>query len=356
MSEVLAVIKEHEGVGISVRRVALRAPGDFEVLVRPHACGICGSDLKTWEFQAYRQEYLRKSMPVIMGHEVAGEVLAIGRHVRNVAVGDRVLTDPVMRCGVCRLCEEGRTNICLDRRVLGYEMDGGMAELAVLPAACLIKIPASIDYLDAPLLEILGTAVHAIERTGLVTGQPCAIIGPGPLGLMLLQALRASGATPVAIYGTERSRPRLEIARRLGADLVDVTDPAVLARDANRYEHVFEVAGRPEALAAAGQLVRHGGNLVFASGFDRVPEEFRLNAMLKNREVNLITATGHPRQAWDRSLALVESGQVRIDGLVDLVVPLEEADRAFQAAWQRTALKAVIRCNPTTAWKNYADT
>jgi len=346
MKDVLAVLKDKPGVGITVRRVPLRELGDFDVLVKPYACGICGSDLKTYEWQSYRREFLNKSMPVIMGHEVAGEVLAVGSQIRHLAPGDRVLTEPVVRCGVCRLCEEGRTNICVSRKVLGYEMDGGMAELAVLPAVSLIKLPPSIHYVDAPLVEILATAVHAIERAGLVTGQPCAIIGPGPLGLMLLQALRASGASPLAVYGTERSRPRLDIAKRLGADEVALADAATVDRDQGRFEFVFEVAGRPEALLAGARLVRRGGSLVFASGFDDMPAGFRLNAMLKNREVNLITSTGHPRTSWDRSLALVASGKVRIDGLVDLKVPLSQADQAFQAAYTRESFKTVVMCNP----------
>lgn len=345
MTEVLAVLKDRPGVGITVKRVRLREVGDFDALVKPYACGICGSDLKTYEWQPYRREFLMQSMPVIIGHEVAGEVLAVGAQVRNVKPGDRVLTEPVMFCGHCRLCQEGRTNICESRKVLGYETDGGMAELAVLPARCLIKIPASIHYTDAPLLEILATAVHAIERAGLVTGQACAVVGPGPLGLMLLQALRASGATPVAVYGSERSRPRLEIAKRLGADEVSLSDTASIDRDLARFEYVFEVAGRPEALLASAKLTRRGGALIFASGFDEVPPELRLNAYLKNREVNLITATGHPRTAWDRAIALVSSGKVRIDGLVDLTVSLADADRAFKAAFARESFKTVILCN-----------
>lgn len=347
MSDVLAVVKETAGIGISVRRVPLRDVGDFDALVKPFACGICGSDLKTYEWQSYRREFLIKSMPVIMGHEVAGEVVAVGRQVRNLKVGDRVLTEPVLRCGVCRLCEEGRTNICESRKVLGYETDGGMAELAVIPTACLIKIPDSIQFVDAPLLEILATAVHAIERAGLVTGQSCAVVGPGPLGLMLFQALRAAGAWPLAVFGTQRSLPRLELAKSLGADEIGTTDAATIERNLARFEFVFEVAGRPEALLAAARMTRRGGCLVFASGFDDLPEGFRLNALLKNREVNLITSTGHPRTAWDRSLALVASGRVRIDGLVDSVVPLAQAERAFQAAYARESFKTVVLCNPS---------
>lgn len=345
MSEVLAVLKDNPGTGISLKRVELPELGDFDVLVKPIACGICGSDLKTYEWHSYRQPALNKAMPVIMGHEVAGHVVQVGRLVTKFKPLDRVLTEPVLSCGACRLCEEGRTNICESRKVLGYETQGGMAQMAVLPAACLIKLPSSISFINAPLLEILATAVHAIERAGLVTGQPCAVIGPGPLGIMLMQALRAAGAWPVAIYGSERSRPRLELAKRMGADQVGISDEETITRDESRFEYTFEVAGRPEALLASVRLARRGGTVVFGSGFDHVPEGLKLNAHLKNREVNLVTTTGHPRTAWDRALALVVSGKVRIDGLVDLQVPLEEADKAFQAAYARESFKTVIICN-----------
>lgn len=346
MTEVLAVLKDTPGTGISLKRVELPALGDYDVLVKPVACGICGSDLKTYEWHSYRQPALKKAMPLIMGHEVAGHVVQVGARVTRFKPLDRVLTEPVLSCGACRLCEEGRTNICESRKVLGYETQGGMAQMAVLPAASLIKLPSSISFIDAPLLEILATAVHAIERVGLVTGQPCAVVGPGPLGIMLMQALRASGAWPVAVYGSERSRPRLELAKRLGADEIGLSDEETITRDEGRFQCAFEVAGRPEALLASARLARRGGTVVFGSGFDQVPEGLKLNAHLKNREVNLVTTTGHPRTAWDRALSLVVSGKVRIDGLVDLQVPLADADKAFQAAYTRESFKTVIICNP----------
>lgn len=345
MTEVLAVVKDKPERGITLRAVTLPELGDHDVLVKPMACGICGSDLKTYEWNSYRRPALNKAMPVIMGHEVAGHVVQVGRLVTRFRPLDRVLTEPVLSCGVCRLCEEGRTNICESRKVLGYETQGGMAQMAVLPSASLIKLPHSISFVDAPLLEILATAVHAIERAGMVTGRSCAVVGPGPLGIMLMQALRAAGAWPVAVYGSERSRPRLELARRMGADETGISDEETITRDEGRFEYTFEVAGRPEALLAAVRLARRGGIVVFGSGFDEVPPGLKLNAHLKNREVNLVTTTGHPRTAWDRALSLVESGKVRIDGLVDLQVPLEEADKAFQAAYTRESFKTVIICN-----------
>jgi len=346
MTDVLAVLKDQPGVGVTVRTVTLPELGDYDVRVKPIACGICGSDLKTYEWHSYRQPGLKKAMPVILGHEVAGYVVEVGRRVTGLKPLDRVLTEPILSCGHCRLCEEGRTHICESRKVLGYETQGGMARMAVLPARCLIKLPPSIAFVDAPLLEILGTAVHAIERVGLVAGRSCAVVGPGPLGNMLAQALHAAGAWPVAVYGTERSRPRLELAKRMGADEIGISDDATLTRDEGRFEFTFEVAGQPEALLAAVRLVRRGGTVVFGSGFDEVPAGLKLNAHLKSREVNLVTTTGHPRTAWDRALALVESGKVRIDGLVDLQVPLERADEAFQATYARNSFKTVVICNP----------
>ena len=347
MKEVLAVFKETEDVGITIRQSWLKPLGDLDALVKPYACGICGSDLKTYEFQSYRREFLRQSMPVIMGHEVAGQVIQVGRLVKHLRPGDRVLTDPVMHCGNCRLCNQGRTNICESRKILGYETDGGMAQMAVLPASCLITIPSEIEYIDAPLLEILATAVHAIERVGLVSGQPCAILGPGPLGIMLLQALKASGAWPITVFGSERSRPRLELAMQLGADEVIVVNEDNIGQHLSRYEYVFEVAGKPEALTNGARITRRGGKLIFASGFDQVSADFRLNEYLKNREIDLVTSTGHPRTAWDIAISLVLSGKVRLSGLVDSLVPLAQADKAFHAAFNRENFKTVIICNPS---------
>ncbi len=337
----LAVVKAGPESGVVLQRRPLPPLGERDVLLRPLATGICGSDLATYSWHERRRPVLLASMPVVMGHEVAGEVVRVGPAVRDFASGDRVVTDPLLRCGTCRLCLAGRPQICVARRQLGYHVDGGMAELAVVPATCLVHLPDEIGWIEAPLVEVLAVGVHALERAGLVAGQACAVVGPGPVGLLLAQAVRAAGASPVALLGTDRSRPRLESARAYGIDETAVLDEDWIVRNLERFEVVFEAAGTPEALLAAVRLTRRGGRVVYASGFED-PVPIRFNEMLKLREIDLYTSTGHPPSAWERSFGLVKAGAVRLDGLVDLTVPLERAAEGFAAAYARQVFKCVV--------------
>lgn len=341
--EVLALVKASSEIGVDVRRVALQTPQPSDVLVMPVACGLCGSDVKTYGWHVDRRPFLLSSMPVMLGHEVTGVVVDVGSEVDLFRPGDRFVTDPLVSCGTCRLCRSGRPNICVHRRQIGYQVNGGAAELAFLPSRSLVKLPDEVGWAEAPVLEVLAIAVHAIERAGLVSGQPCAVVGAGPLGLMLVRALKAAGASLVTCIGTPRSPARLEQARVFGAD--EVFDTRHTAGHADTYEVVFEVGGTPDALVLATEIVRRGGRIIYASGFD-TPPPVRLNSALKNREVDLLTSTGHPPTAWERAMSLAVSGRVRLDSLVDRIVPLQDSKKGLREMYERSTTKCLVVCNP----------
>jgi threonine dehydrogenase-like Zn-dependent dehydrogenase len=282
-------------------------------------------------------------MPVVLGHEAAGVVLAINGDA-PFAIGDRVVTDPIVRCGMCRLCVTGRPNICEQRQQIGFHIDGALSERALVPITSLVPLPTGIRWNEAPLMETLAVGVHALERAGAVFGQPCAIVGPGPVGLLLLQALKAAGAYPIVMVGRQGSEARLALARAMGATETCMANDEALVSMRNEFEVSFEVAGSATALELAVSLTRRGGRIVEASGFDE-PTSIRFNRDLKLMEIDLLTSTAHPPTAWSRAFGLVASGAVRLSGIVDMVVPLADATTGFMAASDRKIVKCVVRCD-----------
>ncbi|MPZ24910.1 MAG: alcohol dehydrogenase catalytic domain-containing protein [Micromonosporaceae bacterium] len=339
-----AVVKDRPQPGVRVAEVTLR-PRATDVVVRPLAIGICGSDVSTYRWGTDRANRMRVSLPVVMGHEIVGEVVEIGPAARTrpgvsgLAVGARIIAEPIVACGRCRTCVDGRTNLCYERRVLGLDVDGGMADLAVLPASSVLPLPVALPPTEATLLEPLATAVQAMAKVGPVAGVSCAVVGPGPLGLLLTQALVTAGAT-TTVLGTERSRERLRLASTLGAAETVVADAEWTRANGDRFEVVFDVGG-PTALLQAVQLVRRGGRVVYASGSD-VPVPIAFNSMLKHRGIDLLTSTGHQLDAWMEAFALAASGGVRLAPLIDAVVSLERVADGFAAASARSVLKCVV--------------
>src|SRR5688572_8071009 len=194
-----------------VSEVARPEPARDQVLVRVTNSGICGTDLKIFTGA------MPATYPVIMGHEMAGEVLdgADGSGLRR---GDRVLVDPVLYCGSCFDCRAGRTNLCPQGVVIGREVDGGFADFVVAPRTHVYPLPASIDSRTAPLIQVLTTVLHAQRRASISAGQSVAVIGLGVSGQLHMQLARARGAGPV--IGLTRSAWKRGVAERLGADLI----------------------------------------------------------------------------------------------------------------------------------------
>jgi len=203
---------------LDVAEVETPAPAAGEVLVRVANSGICGTDLKIFP-GAVLVRY-----PLIMGHEMSGEVVA-GDGDGRVRKGDRVLVDPVLYCGTCFDCLAGRTNLCANGGVIGREVNGGFADFVVAPRTHVFPLPASIDNRTAPLIQVLTTCLHAQRRAGVSAGQSVAVIGLGVSGQLHVQLAKARGAHPV--IGISRSRWKRGVAESLGADITLSGDDAV---------------------------------------------------------------------------------------------------------------------------------
>src|SRR5579862_7932300 len=191
-------------------------PGRGEVLVRVETCGICGSDV-----HGYDGSSGRRIPPIVMGHEAAGTVAAVGPGVEGYAKGDRVTFDSTVYCGECTNCARGNMNLCDNRQVIGvscgdYRRHGAFAEYIAVPEHIIYPLPEAMSFPEAAMLEAVSVALHAVHVSGDLKGQTTLVIGAGMIGLLTFQAARAAGAARVFIADIDDTR--LNLARTLGVD------------------------------------------------------------------------------------------------------------------------------------------
>ena len=195
--------------------LAIPEPGRDEVLIRVAACGICGSDV-----HGYDGSSGRRIPPIVMGHEAAGTIAAIGKAVAGWSQGDRVTFDSTIYCGECPPCLRGNSNLCDRRQVLGvscgdYRRAGAFAEFVVVPARIVHRLPENLSFAEAAMLEAVAVALHAISLVAIAPDSMSLVVGAGTIGLLLQQALRVAGCSRVFVSDVDPTR--LKLSRELGA-------------------------------------------------------------------------------------------------------------------------------------------
>ena len=314
-----------------VSNVATPQPAQDQVLVRVTNSGICGTDLKIFT-GAMPARY-----PVIMGHEMAGEVLDAADDA-HLGPRDRVLVDPVLFCGACVDCRAGRTHLCGRGAVIGREVDGGFADFVAVPRSHVYALPSSIDHRTAPLIQVLTTVLHAQRRANIGpdtddggTRQSVAVIGLGVSGQLHVQLAKARGAGPV--IGLTRSAWKRGIADDLGAD---ITAPAgdegirVVrdATDGHGADVVIESTGVVQGIADAIAMVRPGGTIVLF-GIYTATEGALPFYQLYYKEPTIISARAARGEDFPESIDLVAGGRIRLGPLVTQVLPVTDLERAL---------------------------
>lgn len=324
--------------------VATPEPGAGEVLVKVGGCGVCGSDL-----HALRSDpgYEMIRPPVVLGHELAGTVAGTGDRVAGaiVAPGDRVAAVSIQGCGACPACQDGRGQLCPDRRILGIHHDGGLAGYVRVAARHLIPLPTAVDPLDAALTEPLSVAVHAtLERSTVRAGTRVVVTGPGTIGLLCAQLARASGADVLVLGTGVDAERRLPLARELGlgtANLAATTPSAAIrAHFGPREPELWlEAAGAPAAFDAAVQQTGAGGRITVIAQYARRVEMFVPD--LLRREITLAFSYAANPAAYATAADLLATGTVTARPLIT-PFPLDRAPDAFDAAATGRVVKAVV--------------
>lgn len=326
-------------------------PGPGEVLVRVAMCGTCGTDLKIYDGH----------FPLILpygaftpGHEWTGTVVAVGETVDEVGVGDRVCIEAHHGCGRCDNCLVGRYTACLNygqagkgHRATGMTADGGFAEYVLHHVSALYKMPPQVSFKDAVLLTTAGTGLYGLDAAGgYIVGQDIAIFGPGPVGLMTVQACKQLGAATVILVGTRPSR--LEVGRRLGADhLVNVRegDPVAAIReltDGRGVDLAIECSGAAETPQQCVEVTKRGGKILVVAFYPQ-PVTLDLTSVVRS-DITIYTTHGEGGNNVKRAVSLAAQGRLRGAELVTHEFPLEEIAEAFRVMRERLGdpLKIVI--------------
>lgn len=339
----LALVKAGRGLrGVQLRPWPVPRPRTGEVLVRVRAVGICGTDL-----HIIRDEY-DHAEPLVLGHEWAGEVVALGRGVHSWRIGVRVVGELHTRaCGRCALCRSGNQQICPAKRPYGTYEHGALATYFRIPARLLHRIPASLSFTEAALLEPTACAIQASQRvSALRRSDTVAVVGHGPIGLLLAAYLQRSGrGRGVVLVGSSRhGRARLATARRLGVRTVvdsqaglDAVRRAV-GRDG--ADVVFEAGGSTDSIQLAIDLVRRDGT-IGVLGLSARPVELFWNNLVK-RDLTLVFSFSSNAAAWTEAIRAFRRGWIRPRALGARVLPLRQWQQGLKLLAQRRTAKVIL--------------
>ncbi len=309
-----------------------------EALIRVKACGICGSDV-----HGYDGSSGRRIPPLIMGHEAAGVIEGMGAKVEGFSLGDRVTFDSTVYCGECEYCLEGKVNLCDRRMVLGvscgeYRRHGAFAEYVAVPSRILYKLPPSLPFEHAAMIEAVSVAVHAVGRVKFQPGDASVVVGAGMIGLLLVQAARAAGCDRV--IAVDLDRDRLKLAKELGATqsinpLESDTIETILGATAGQGARVsFEVVGSTPTVETAIQATRKGGAVVLVGNL--APQvEFPLQSVV-TREITLFGSCASAGE-YPKCIELMDKGAIKVSPLISAQATLEEGAEWFDRLYAKEA-------------------
>lgn len=318
-------------------------PADDEVLVAVRDVGICGSDVHYYEHGRIG-DYVVED-PLVLGHEAAGEVVETGEAVDSLEPGDRVALEPGVPCRRCAHCKRGDYHLCPDVTFMATPPhDGAFTEFVAWPADFAYRLPEHVSTTEGALCEPLSVGIHACRRGEVGTGDTVLVAGAGPIGLMVLAAARAAGATDVLV--TDVVDEKLALASDRGADrTVNVADedlgPAVEAfTDGEGVDVVVEASGAEPSIRSTLDAVRRGGVVVLVGLASEATVPFDVLEVVDN-EVD-VRGSFRYKNTYPTAVDLLADGAVEVASLVDFEMELEDVDEAFRRAQEPTVVKGMI--------------
>jgi len=308
--------------------------GEGEVLIKVEYCGICGSDLHTFI----------EGVNIRHGHEFSGDIVEVGAGVKGWEVGDRVTAESSSSCGDCYWCKRGEMGLCENFLVTWNQIPGAFATYTKAEYHRLHKLPPEISYEEAVLVEPAAVALHAVKSSNMGVGDVVAVLGLGPIGQLVARLAKVSGA--IAVYATEASQSRLELAGGAVDEAIDVNvvDPVarILELTGGRGpDVVFECAGAISTTQQAVALVRKGGTVVIAGVSLHPVETFVSNIIL--RELTVKGSMLFPSAEFATALSLIRDKMIDVAPLITSVMPLDDINEAFEMAVRAEGGKILIR-------------
>jgi len=331
MEDMKALVVEGEK-NLNYKNVPIPVIKDNEVLVKVHACGICGSDIPRAKDGGVH------SYPIIIGHEFSGEIVKVGTTIKNIAVGQRVTAAPLIPCGHCENCATGRPAMCTQYSFIGSRQGGAMAQYVAVPAENIVPIADNITYEQAACIEPLTVAIHGIERVGqLKSGSTASVYGAGTIGLLTMQCLLAKGLEHVYIIDIDQAK--LDLAKKLGAyEALNSSKIDVLQyfSEIGKVDYAFETAGVNILQAQMPELVKKTGNIVYIGTAPRdVVFPAKTFELILRGELNITGSwmsysAPFPGSEWIGAVEYLQSGKVKVDELITHTLPLSAGYKAFE--------------------------
>ncbi|HEY7493029.1 MAG TPA: L-threonine 3-dehydrogenase [Candidatus Tectomicrobia bacterium] len=339
----LAVVKARPQRGGELTRVAVPQCQPHEVLVRLRATSVCGTDVHIYHWDQWAQH--RLTLPRILGHEAAGEVVEVGREVQGIAVGDLVSAETHIPCGHCYQCRTGKPESCQRLKILGIDTDGAFAEYVALPEIDVWKNDPVIPLECTAIQEPLGNAIDTVLAED-VAGKTVLVTGCGPIGLLAIGIARAAGAT--SIFATEVSPFRRQLATRMGATQVwnplevDVVEAVREMTDGKGADVLLEMSGKAQALQHGLQALTQGGRVSLLGLFAR-PVSLDLSTQVILKDVRLYGITGrHMFATWYKAARFLKAGRLDPSPILTHRLPLCAFDQAMELITQGECGKVIL--------------
>lgn len=318
----------HGGTEVRLEDLPKPSPGAGEVLLKVAYAGVCGSDVTI-----YTGKHKRVKPPITFGHEVSGEVVAVGSSVEGIQAGDKVVVEPLVPCGHCYACRAGTYNVCRNLRHLGIDIPGMFAEYVVARAERVYKLPDSLSLKAASLVEPTAVGVHAVRRAGVQLDDHVVVLGGGPIGLLCAQVARVAASAPVELV--EVSDWRLDLARKLGFEPIDAKKADILQEVLRRTgergaDVVIDTAGVPATAQVLPLLTRiHGLVAMVAMPKEPVTVDFTAFDL---KEVGFVSCRAYMRPDYETAINLLATGKIDADAMVSHVMPLDDWHQALDMA------------------------
>ena len=326
---------------IEFREIEKPEPKEGEVLVRMRRIGVCGSDIHVWH-----GKHPFTSYPVTQGHEVSGEIAALGAGVEGLAVGEKVTIEPQVVCGKCHPCRHGKYNLCEELKVMGFQTTGAASEFVAVDARKVTKLPDSMSFDEGAMLEPLAVAVHAVRRFPGLKGAKVAVLGAGPIGILVAQAAKGLGAASVLI--TDVSDLRLAKARECGADFAvntrakDFGEALVESFGPDKADVIYDCAGNDITMGQAIKYARKGSTIILVAVFAGLAKVDL--AVLNDHELDLNTTMMYRHEDYVGAIDLVRAGKVRLAPLISRHFAFRDYAEAYRYidANRESTMKVII--------------
>jgi len=338
----------HGKKDLRVEEVPTPSAGAGEILLKIRCASICGTDVRMYQ----NGRGAGGEPPLVLGHEISGEIVAVGAGVSSFGQGARVAVEPNIGCGVCDLCVSGSTHLCPDYLALGIHIDGGFAQYARIPAGFVrqgnvVEIASGVSFEEAALAEPLSCVYSAFERSQLRPGDTVLVIGAGPIGIMHAKLARLGGAAKVMVNDLDAKR--LEQCRAIDGSFITLTGE-------NLKEKVFDLTGgrgvdvcitacaAPAAQEASIDLAAVNGRVIFFGGLPKDKSLVRIDGnKIHYRQITVTGTTRASLAAYRRTLELVAGGLVGLKDLISSVCSIQQCPQAVENASKGQGLKSVIR-------------